>query len=305
MKPVRFILTLLLKVKESLPKNGDWIFVTESAPADVQIDVAEPYKSPESVLARLSKDAEPEAVKLIYERAKAYESFVEGTANRVYDKSKVLFGAASFASTVLLALGSTLLPPLLASAWWLIAIGAVLSTLILVHLSRSLMIAAKIMVREVIIRESPEEIIDLGAKKDSEVLRELAARTLSYSIQTNEMGRQRVNRLMIAQHSFRYALGFFITLSVLSSLVHLGEGIKEPKIGALVKEISALGSDQSRLDAKLSSLEHEQVLIKRELRGYIDLRKTELEMLRELATQLRSRQVNRQPTSDSVAEKRP
>ncbi len=303
MRFTRYLGRLLLNLKGRLPLNGDWLFVTESVSGEKQIDAADEYQAPSMVLKLLSGTVTPETTKLIYERVKSYEGTVNDIANRVYDKSKVIFGAASFASTIILALGSTLLPPLLVSSVWLRVVGAALSFFLVFHLSRALIIAAEVMIRELMVRETPGELIELGENDEGGALRELIAKVLAYAIQTQTLGLEKLNRLIIAQHSFRYALVFYFALAVLSVVVRLGESnIEGTSAGAVAEEIKdlknkveATSARQGKLASAVDTLEKEHALIQRELRESIELRRAELDFLRILEAQLMSGLANRQP----------
>lgn len=305
MRSFRQIAKLLLYLKGRLPQNGDWLFVTESTSSESPVDAAEGYRQPSAVLKELSETASTEEIKLIYDRAKSFESTVGEIANRVYDKSKVLFGAASFASTILLALGSALLPPLLAGSTWLSILGISLSVLLVLHLGRSLVIAASVMTREVIVHETPSELFGLSTKKAPEIFRELIAKTVAYSVQTQAYGQEKLNRLITAQTSFRYALVYYFIIAVLSVGVRFGVGnVEGPSVRALDEDLKALKRNvellnltQENLSTSVDHIKNEQTSAQQELRISYDLRKSELDVLRDIEAQLRKAQEISSPSA--------
>ncbi|HTG32946.1 MAG TPA: hypothetical protein VLB76_08430 [Thermoanaerobaculia bacterium] len=304
----------LLSLKGRLPLNGDWLFVTETARREGQfVDVAEKYTRSDAVLGRFSAETDADTAKMIYERVKAYEGRVGDTANRVYDKAKVIFGTVSFSSTILLALGSTLLPPLLASSPWINVLGIMLACLLAVHLVRSLIIASRVMTREEIIHEGPEELIDLSEKKEVDLIKEITAKVLAYAIQTDERGSQKVNRLIIAQHSFQWAFIFFFILAVLSIAMRIeSTRLEESSVSKALREIRTIQEGDAardlrweRMNYKVDSLASGQALARREVREFEALRLAEMEFLRALDTQFKKGQNALSLQSSASNKKRP
>jgi hypothetical protein len=204
-------------IKERLPANGDWLYVTETSYDKTQLpnDIAAKYDTPDKVLKEIRSNG-PDVIKLIYEQAKAYEAAIYDGGNQVREKAKALLSTAGFISAILLGVSAFLLSTVIALKIYIFIIEVFLFLLLSTHFIRSLSIALRVMTREEIVRASPSEFLSFPATTDTEELEDAMkltiARIVAYANQTQEDIRRRANKLILGQHAFRYGLIYFVIL---------------------------------------------------------------------------------------------
>ena len=215
--------------------NGDWLFVTQTpiTKQPQQDDLAAKHDTPEKVLKDL-KSNDLEAIKLIYERAKAHELRIENIGNLTRDKAKTLLGTTSLASAVLFGVASFFSSSSVKFSWWAISIELIIFILLASQLIRSLVIAMGVMTREQSISASPDEFLasheDSNASGGSTInaYKNAIAQTVAYSTQTHGYINGRKNRLILGQHAFQYGLVYFVLLIMVHTFASISYGNVEP-----------------------------------------------------------------------------
>jgi hypothetical protein len=232
-------LNWLLHVKSNLPSNGDWVFVTQTpiTKQPQQDDLSAKHDTPEKVLKDL-KSNDLESIRLIYERAKAYESTIENIGNLTRDKAKALLSTTSMVSAVFFGVASFFSSSSIKFPWWAISIELIIFILLASQLIRSLVIAMDVMTREQAISASPDEF--LASYRDSDAserhtisplvnaYKNAIAQTVAYSNQTHGHINGRKNRLILGQHAFRYGLVYFVLLIMVHTFATISYVNVEP-----------------------------------------------------------------------------
>lgn len=215
----------LKRVKSKLPLNGDWLYVTENyAPSIEQSLGEENWDTPDKVFQEINS-GKLEVLKLVYERAKAYESIVNSKADHVRDKAKSLLGTVAFVSAVLLGVTSFLVTSIVKlNGWWFIG-ELILVSVLGTHLVRALLIAMDVMMREVIITSRKEELLLQRSETELHALKCLISQIFSYANKTDEFVRERVNKLILGQDAFRYGVVCFALFLVIQ--IYAGKKVNE------------------------------------------------------------------------------
>ena len=92
---------------------------------------------------------------------------------------------------------------------------AIFCVFIITHFIRSFAIAIAVITREETVRSSPEEFLSLPEdKQEINVIKNAIAQKIAYANQTHEYIRKRGNRLIIAQHEFKYGLLFLLFIFI-------------------------------------------------------------------------------------------
>jgi hypothetical protein len=206
--------SLLIKLKSKLPLNGDWLFVTET-PVKVdnnQVDQATGYDNPNEVITRLQSN-DTDTLKITYDRAKEFERSICQAADHIRDKAKTLLSTGTFVSAALFGVSTFFLTPMLDLHLGIVIILITLFILMVSHFLRALALSVYVMTREEYVQAAPLEFINLEHGKTIAVtLKEAIAQVIAYANQTSEYIRLRSNKLIIAQHAFRWGLFFFLLL---------------------------------------------------------------------------------------------
>jgi large-conductance mechanosensitive channel len=287
--------------KTRLPANGDWIFVTGDLPGDSPEDPAnpeEPFIDVGSVRSSLYSN-DPDLIKLVYERAKAYEATISNYTNRVYDKAKTLVGSVSFVSAVLSALVSLLLSSASRFGWIVIAIESSILFLMVGHLLRSVSIGLRVITREDLYYTHYNEVLaaaSIGQDGLVNAYKDAISQIVSYADRTHEQAWQRVRKLILGQAAFHYGIFFFV-LFVAFHLIALALFAKEPAKDPVNKLVEL----QEKALASSSSEHAELVKAIRDLTFQLSESHKDnsalIEQLKEVQKKIVEVQLNSQPAS--------
>jgi hypothetical protein len=271
------ITNTLLSIKERLPANGDWLYVTETPVKTKAMpnDMAIKHNTPAKVLQDIHSD-ELEVIKLIYERAKSHEAFIYNSGNQVREKAKTLLSTAGFISAILLGVVAFLLSTVVIPRIWIFLVEVFLFLFLSMHFIRSLSIAMQVMTREEYVRSSPSEFLSIPATTNNkDAIKDDIAQIVAYSNQTHEFIRQRGNKLILGQHAFRYGLIYFVIL-VFFHIIAIGfdrtHEKKDPwqtRFTITENKISSLLSIQEQEKNEIVKLRQKSILSPRESEQHI------------------------------------
>lgn len=320
----------VLELKKSMLWNGDWLFVTETPPKvqSVKQDLALRHDSPPKVLGSLVTN-DLDSIKLIYDRAKAYESRIENIGNLTREKARTLLGTISIVTAVFFGVASFFSSSTLKYPPWAIVIELLLFLLLAAQLIHSLVIAMDVMTREVSINASVDEMLKSDDAPDSDntpllmLYKNAIAQMIAYSNQTHSYITDRVSKLILGQHAFRYGLVYFTALiffHIFLSVFHVapdtanlhgsGFGILEKNmLETVVRDQRGLRDEAEGINARVSALDVTLgPIVKRQIQLETKVREMENVLTRlqsEVQQLARDKgQVLKKPQSGSVAKKR-
>lgn len=223
----------ILQFKSKLPANGDFLFVTETPARGGQedIDLADRYKHRNAVLNQLRSN-DLDVIKLIYERAKIYESKVEMVDTVTRDKAKTLVGVSSLTSAIFLGFVSAFSSAIPKFNWWILLIELLLFIFLASHLLNALLKALESLTREVSEWPGPQDfLLSRVDVKPYFAFSEAIAQIVSSACKNLGYIHERNNKVQIAQHAFYYALIYFLVFvmfHILALSIPLNTNIDDP-----------------------------------------------------------------------------
>lgn len=205
----------LLKLKQVLPANGDWLCPT---PAPVPVgsveDLAETYSDPENVLEAVPTPLSSEIADAVLAEANRIAQAASVRADTVRDKAKVLLGTSSFVGAVVTGILSFSFQHIKVLPTWISLPFIVLFALMLVQFGFSLVRSIRAMTRETLHELTPRElgrIIQVGGELE-EFKRRLAATRFALANKTSIFVTQKVNDLILGQVGFGFGLFYALIL---------------------------------------------------------------------------------------------
>lgn len=258
----------LKKIKGKLPLNGDWLYVSEiylpPTLCDSEASLGEEtWDTPDKIFQELNS-SDLQIIKLIYERAKAYESMINAKADHVRDKAKSLLGTVSFVSAALFGITTFLTTSIVKLDGWWFTCELVLLGIFAAHLFRALLLAMNVMMREVVITSRQEELLLQKSATELHALKCLSAQIFAYANRTDEFVRERVNKLILGQAAFQYGIIWFSLLLIVQ--ICAGKKINEMETrakSAILNQAEIQSSVLSREQQLSEELKHLKIEIDR------------------------------------------
>ena len=225
-----------LRIKCRLPSDGDWLFSTtqrcrKHLHDGTQIDLDEDFATPERALETFGKIDSVDASKLLFEHAKSRWTRAESTIDATRDKAKVVMGATTVAFAIVTAVAAQVWAIPSAVSWPHILLLAGL-VLVVAHFIRALALSLQAITRDVLELPSTQrwaEILRAEQVESGKAYLVLAAETLSSAVATNARLRERVNSVILAQTSFKWALILSPFLLIASATVAGGYGQRKDR----------------------------------------------------------------------------
>jgi hypothetical protein len=319
------LLKWILTLKSRMPLNGDWIFVTET-PSKGQIqdnDLAAKHDSPEKVLKSLASDNQ-DSIKLLYDRAKTYESRIQNIGNLTRDKAKTLLGTVSVVTAVFFGAATFFSSGTSAYPRWAMLIELLLFLLLSTQLIHSLIIAMDVMTRETSIIASFDEMLKRYSNRDGVntsllmAYKDAIAQMIAYSNQSHFYINSRVNQLILGQHSYRYGLFYFAILIIFHVCVSMFYIPPNPMkllnhtISLQQSMLEVVDRDQKNISSRVDDISANVSVLNSLIKTHAQL-ETRLSEIEKAVTQLRNemqqtakgkRQILKKPRSVAATKKK-
>jgi hypothetical protein len=273
------IKTRLIKLKQTLPLNGDWLYPTESPPQSSPDgdDLAVIYSETKEINAELKQTRSSVGHAPFLYEAERFAAKAAKRAEHVRDKAKSLLGTSTFIGAVVLGIMSFFAEHIASSSYKVLFPIGIFLMLMLLQFSRSLMCSIEVMTRETSIEISTADVITAfnEATDLDDYKRRLGIVLLATANQHEIEINKRVNKLILGQTGFKF--GLFHTF-VLILLLFVGIVYAPPKQQETIIKL-AVEVTKAELQVKIADLESRLKDISLAISGNLDLLKLDLQTL--------------------------
>ena len=245
----------LLKVKQALPLNGDWLWPTPTpAPTGLVEDLAETYSISEKVLEAIPM---PLPAGIADALMAEVNRIAQGTLVRtdtVRDKAKVLLGTSSFVGAVVTGILSLSFQHMKLLPAWINVPFTILFALMLIEFGFSLILSMRAMTRETLHELAPRQLgrmIEEAGEID-EFKRRLAATRFALANKNSIFTTEKVNYLILGQIGFGFGLFYALILFLVFAIAFV---TSENKVSDVKSDAVATQSLRSELLATTGALQ--------------------------------------------------
>ena len=254
-----------------MPDDGDWLFSSEAVckkhrpTGHAQCDLDSAFETPEKALAEFADVIVPEGRKLLYDHANQQFQAAEMTQATERDKAKQLLGTTSLTLALISASLALLRDWLTEFPVWAMIIVLALFVWVVSHFLRALLLSIRAITRDETIAVSTQAVVDVLKEsqekyEDGHVYQRLAADLRWATTETNSRLLARINRVILAQTSFRWGLTLLpvlFGLYVLFALIYAEKptSTPAPNDGTMHVTAPATESTGAGKDTVLKALE--------------------------------------------------